>query len=46
MRAALARADDVEALVKARVAADAGVRAVVPERRSPEDVYLSVMGGA
>ncbi len=38
------QADDVEAIVEALVAAGAGVRAVVPEQRSLEDVYLSAMG--
>ncbi len=46
MRATLAQAADVEELIKALVAADAGVLAVVPERRSLEDVYLSVVEGA
>ena len=45
LRATLAHPEDVEALVKALVAADAGVQAVVPERRSLEDVYLSVVEG-
>ncbi len=44
-RVELARAEDVEGVVAALVAAGAGVRAVVPERRSLEDVYLSVVGG-
>lgn len=43
-RVELERAEDVEAVVAALVAVGAGVRAVVPERRSLEDVYLSVVG--
>ncbi len=46
MRVTLAQASDVEELVKALVAVDAGVLAVVPQRRSLEDVYLSVVEGA
>jgi ABC-2 type transport system ATP-binding protein len=45
LRITLARPEDAEALVKALVEADAGVLAVVPERRSLEDVYLSVVEG-
>jgi len=43
-RVELERAEDTESVVAALVAAGAGVRAVVPEQRSLEDVYLSVVG--
>ncbi len=45
-RVLLERAEDVEEVVAALVAAGAGVRAVVPEQRSLEDVYLSVVGAS
>ena len=44
-RATLDAPEDVESLVAALVSAGAGVRAVVPEQRSLEDVYLAVVGG-
>jgi ABC-2 type transport system ATP-binding protein len=44
-RVTLSRPEDAEALVAALVAADAGVRAVIPEQRSLEDVYLAAVGG-
>lgn len=44
-RVTLARPEDVDAVVAALVAADAGVRSVIPEQRSLEDVYLAVVGG-
>ena len=43
-RVELERAEDVESIVAALVAAAAGVRSIVPEQRSLEDVYLSVVG--
>lgn len=43
-RVTLREPDDVEALIAALVAADVGLRAVVPEQRSLEDVYLSIVG--
>jgi ABC-2 type transport system ATP-binding protein len=44
-RVTLERPEDVEEVVAALVRSGAGVRAVVPEQRSLEDVYLSVVGG-
>lgn len=44
-RVALARPEDAEQVVAALVALGVGVRAVVPEQRSLEDVYLSIVGG-
>ncbi len=44
-RVTLSRPDDIEDVVAALAAAGAGVRAVVPEHRSLEEVYLSVVGG-
>ena len=41
----LARADDIERVVEALVAKGAGVREVVLERRSLEDVYLALVEG-
>ena len=42
-RVTLNRPEDIEGIVARLVAADAGVRAVVPEQRSLEDVYLAVV---
>jgi len=44
-RVTLGAPEDVEQLIAALVAADAGLRSVVPEQRSLEDVYLAVVGG-
>jgi ABC-2 type transport system ATP-binding protein len=43
-RCRLERADDVEAVVAALVGAGVGVRAVVPEERTLEEIYLDVIG--
>lgn len=44
-RVTLDRPEDIEGVVAALVRAGAGVRAVVPEQRSLEAAYLSVVGG-
>jgi len=44
-RVTLQHPEDVEGVIAALVGAGAGVRSVIPEQRSLEDVYLSVVGG-